>query len=52
MDMDIKEESLKLHKEDKGKLQVNVKVPIKNKHDLSLAYTPGVAEVCKKISEN
>lgn len=50
--MDIKEESLKLHKEKEGKLAVKVKTPIKTKHDLSLVYTPGVAEVCKKIFEN
>ncbi len=50
--MDIKEESLKLHREKEGKLAIRVKTPINTKHDLSLAYTPGVAEVCKKISEN
>jgi len=50
--MDIKEEALRLHKEKKGKLEVKSKVAIQNKDDLSLAYTPGVAEVCKKIHEN
>ncbi|MBL7054397.1 NADP-dependent malic enzyme [Candidatus Woesearchaeota archaeon] len=50
--MNIKEEALRLHKEKKGKLEIKLKVPIKNNYDLSLAYTPGVAEVCKKIHEN
>ena len=44
--------ALNLHKEKKGKLEVKSKVAIKNKDDLSLAYTPGVAEVCKKIVED
>ncbi len=47
--MDIREESLKLHKEHQGKLEVAVKVALKNRHDLSVVYTPGVAEPCKKI---
>ncbi len=45
-------DSLKLHKKFKGKLGVTSKVPIKNKKDLSLAYTPGVAEVCRVIAKN
>ncbi len=50
--MDYYKESLKLHKKHKGKLEVNSKVSVKTQDDLSLAYTPGVAEVCKRIAEN
>jgi malate dehydrogenase (oxaloacetate-decarboxylating) len=50
--MDLKEEALKLHKENKGKLAVKSKVAVKTKEDLSLVYTPGVAEVCKEIAED
>ena len=50
--MDIKEKSLKLHEKLKGKLEIKSKIEIKTKEDLSLAYTPGVAEPCKKIYEN
>lgn len=48
--MDLKEEALKLHRENKGKLTTKSKVSIKTKEDLSLVYTPGVAEVCKEIA--
>jgi len=50
--MDYYLESLKLHEKHKSKLEVKLKVPAKTKEDLSLAYTPGVAEPCKKIHEN
>ncbi|MDI3534477.1 MAG: hypothetical protein PWQ82_842 [Thermosediminibacterales bacterium] len=50
--MDYKQEALRIHKENKGKLKVVSKVPVRNKDDLSIAYTPGVAEPCKKIAEN
>lgn len=50
--MTINEESLKLHEEWKGKIEVISTVPVKDKHDLSVAYTPGVAEPCLKISDN
>ena len=50
--MDIKEEALKLHKENNGKLATKSKVEVKTKEDLSLVYTPGVAEVCKEIAAN
>ncbi|MFA6338458.1 MAG: NADP-dependent malic enzyme [Candidatus Paceibacterota bacterium] len=50
--MDYFKQSLILHKKLKGKLEVRSKVSIKNKKDLSLAYTPGVAEVCKHIAKN
>ncbi len=50
--MTIQEESLKLHGEWKGKLEVISKVPVADKRDLSLAYTPGVAEPCLAISKD
>lgn len=50
--MTIQEESLKLHGEWKGKIEVISTVPVKNKRDLSLAYTPGVAQPCLEISKN
>ena len=50
--MDIYEESLKFHEELKGKLEVTSRVKIKNSKDLSLAYTPGVAEPCREIHKD
>jgi len=50
--MDYNQMSLKLHEENKGKLEVVSKVPIETRDDLSTAYTPGVAEPCRKIHEN
>lgn len=50
--MTLKEEALLLHKEKQGKLEIKSKVKIENQHDLSLAYTPGVAYACKEIEEN
>lgn len=50
--MDIAERSLALHEEKAGKLSVESKVAINSRDDLSLAYTPGVAEPCKKIAED
>ncbi|KKC28946.1 NAD(P)-dependent malic enzyme [Caldanaerobacter subterraneus] len=50
--MELKEEALKIHKENKGKIEVVSKVPVKNEEDLSLAYTPYVAEPCKEIEKN
>jgi len=50
--MTIQEESLKLHGEWKGKIEVISTVPVNNKRDLSLAYTPGVAEPCMAISKD
>ncbi|MBS3094424.1 NAD-dependent malic enzyme [Candidatus Pacearchaeota archaeon] len=47
--MDYNKESLKLHKKFKGKIEIKSKVPLKSKEDLSLAYTPGVAEPCREI---
>ncbi len=50
--MDYAKESVKMHKIWKGKLTVNSKVPVRNKDDLSIAYTPGVAEPCVLISKD
>ena len=49
---DIYQESVALHKKLKGKLEIHSKVKLNNTHDLSLAYTPGVAEVCRAIAED
>jgi len=46
------EESLKLHEKHKGKIEVVSKMKVETREDLSLAYTPGVAEPCRKIHEN
>lgn len=48
----IYEESLEYHSKLKGKLEVKLKSDITSQKDLSLAYTPGVAEPCRKIAEN
>ncbi len=45
-------DSIKLHKKFHGKLELKSKVQIKNKADLSLAYTPGVAQVCREIGKD
>lgn len=50
--MDIYEESVELHKKLKGKLEVKTKFEVKNTHDLSLVYTPGVAQVCREIAKD
>jgi malate dehydrogenase (oxaloacetate-decarboxylating) len=49
---EIYKESLALHEKHRGKLEIHAKVPLKNTHDLSLAYTPGVAEVCREIAKD
>lgn len=48
----LKEEALQLHEVHQGKLAVSMKVDIETKHDLSLAYTPGVAEPCLEIAQD
>lgn len=48
----LKEETLQLHEVHRGKLAVSLKVDIETKHDLSLAYTPGVAEPCLEIAQD
>lgn len=50
--MDYYKASLEMHEEHKGKTAVKSKVQVKNKDDLSTAYTPGVAEPCRKIHQN
>lgn len=50
--MDYFKKSLEIHESNRGKIEVISKVPVKNRNDLSLAYTPGVAEPCKKIHAN
>ncbi|MGI6045263.1 MAG: NAD(P)-dependent malic enzyme [Eggerthellaceae bacterium] len=50
--MDFYEESLIQHRHYHGKIEVQSKVAIETPHDLSVAYTPGVAEPCKKIAED
>ena len=50
--MDYAKESLRLHGEWKGKIEVVAKVPVETKDDLSLAYTPGVAQPCLEIQND
>ncbi|OMF63347.1 NAD-dependent malic enzyme [Paenibacillus sp. FSL R5-0490] len=49
--MDLQKESLLLHEKFKGKLTVDVKMPLNSMKDLSLAYSPGVAEPCRRIHD-
>lgn len=48
--MDINEQALALHRAKRGKISVESKVPLETREDLSLAYTPGVAEPCRAIA--
>ncbi|QOR33999.1 NADP-dependent malic enzyme [Clostridium sp. 'deep sea'] len=50
--MDLKQRALKLHEDNKGKIEISLKAAIENKDDLSLAYTPGVAEPCRVIAKD
>src|SRR5665648_1160982 len=50
--MNTQEKALKLHEEWAGKIEVNSRVAVKDAEDLSLAYTPGVAEPCREIAKN
>lgn len=50
--MTTNEKALMLHEKWRGKLETVSKTPVKTREDLSLAYTPGVAEPCKVIAEN
>ena len=50
--MDIMQKSLEMHRKWKGKIAVNSKVPVGNKDDLSVAYTPGVAQPCLEIQKD
>ena len=49
---DIYQEALEMHEKVKGKLEVQLKVPLNESYDLSLAYTPGVAQPCREIAKN
>ena len=48
----LREDALKMHLENKGKIGVFSKVPVHNAQDLSFAYSPGVAEPCMDIYED
>jgi len=50
--MDVYKKSLALHKKHSGKIEIKGKVKVKNREDLSLAYTPGVGQVCLEISKD
>lgn len=50
--MDYNKMSLELHKKTRGKIEIKSKVKLKTMNDLSLAYTPGVAEVCREIAKD
>ena len=50
--MDFNKEALKMHEENKGKIAIKSKIELKTKDDLSTAYTPGVAEPCRRIHQN
>jgi len=50
--VDYNKEALIMHEENKGKISVESKIDLKTKDDMSIAYTPGVAEPCRKIYEN
>lgn len=52
MQHDFNAEALALHKEHRGKIETVSKVPLENREDLSRAYTPGVAEVCREIAKD
>ncbi|MCX6757188.1 MAG: NADP-dependent malic enzyme [Candidatus Nomurabacteria bacterium] len=52
MNHDYNKEALDLHKLHHGKIELNTKVPMNDRDDLSRAYTPGVAEVCKEIARD
>jgi len=49
--MNLNEEALKLHRENRGKIEVVSKTEVKDMHDLAVVYTPGVAEPCRKIHD-
>jgi len=50
--LDIKEKALKMHEEWKGKIEITSRASVESREDLSIAYTPGVAEPCLKIKDN
>lgn len=52
MTLNLRETALRFHKDNEGKISLHCKVPVKNSEDLTLAYTPGVAEPCLEINKN
>jgi malate dehydrogenase (oxaloacetate-decarboxylating) len=50
--LDVKQQALEAHEKNRGKLEIRSKMKVTNNEELALAYTPGVAEPCKKIAEN
>jgi len=50
--LSYEEKSLRIHEEKRGKIEVVSKIKVEDRNDLSIAYTPGVAEPCRKIHEN
>ena len=48
----LREDALAMHKNFQGKIEVRVKVPVRDADDLTLAYSPGVAEPCMEINRN
>lgn len=50
--MSLREDALQMHKENQGKLEITPNIKVTNKEELSLAYSPGVAEPCKEIHED
>ena len=50
--MDVYEKSLQLHEKWAGKMSTEPKCTVKTREDLSLAYTPGVAEPCRRIADH
>ncbi len=50
--MNYYKKALKMHEKNKGKMEIKSKVSLRNKDDLSIAYTPGVAEPCREIHKN
>lgn len=50
--MDLMKESIEMHGQFKGKMEINAKVPVNDTYDLSLAYSPGVAAPCLEIEKN
>ncbi|MEB6332832.1 NAD(P)-dependent malic enzyme [Staphylococcus pseudoxylosus] len=50
--MTLRDDALEMHRRNQGKLQISPKVKVTNKEELSLAYSPGVAEPCKEIHED
>ena len=52
MKLDVYQQSLELHKKYHGKMETVSKVKLDNREALSLAYTPGVAEVCREIARD